>query len=341
MSASHPPAKPYTVLAMGQEVRDSLFDDARLARLAALVDLDPHLVVTDFDNPAHAEALAATEVLVTGWRCPPLTPVALARMPGLRAVVHAAGTVKGHVTDACWDRGIVVSSAAAANAVPVAEYTLAAILFSGKRVLESARAFREARSVVRPTTMFPTIGNYRTTVGIVGASRIGRRVAELLRPFDMRVLLHDPYLPHDEAAALGSLPVELDDLVRTSQVVSIHAPALPETDHLFDRRRLALMRDGAVLVNTARGSLVDTAALTEELVTGRIHAVLDVTEPEVLPADSPLWDLPNVLVTPHIAGSQGNELARLVDAAIAEVQRYTLGLPFEHAVHRSAQARSA
>ncbi|NEE43366.1 hydroxyacid dehydrogenase, partial [Streptomyces sp. SID8455] len=86
-------------------------------------------------------------------------------------------------------------------------------------------------------------------------------------------------------------------------VVSIHAPELPQTRHLFDAGRLALMRDGATLVNTARGSLVDTDALVKELVSGRIDAVLDHTEPEVLPVDSPLYDLPNVLLTPHIAGS--------------------------------------
>jgi phosphoglycerate dehydrogenase-like enzyme len=115
-----------------------------------------------------------------------------------------------------------------------------------------------------------------------------------------------------EAAALGATLVDLDTLVATSDVVSLHAPSLPETRHLIDARRLALMPDGAVLVNTARGALVDTDALVAECAAGRLSAVLDVTEPEPLPVGHPLFGLPSVLVTPHVAGAQGNEIERLV-----------------------------
>ncbi len=322
-------SRPRTLPAMSAEVHQALLDAGVLARLAEVADFDPAVLVTDFADPALTGELARVEALLTGWGCPPLTAAALERMPRLRTVVHAAGTVKGHVTDACWERGLTVSSAAAANALPVAEYTVAAILFCGKRVVESARAYRERRD--KPAgglAHYAPVGNYRRTVGVVGASRIGRRVIELLRPFDLSVLLHDPYVTPPEAAALGVTATGLDELARRSDVVTLHAPQLPETRGLFDRARLALMRDGATLVNTARGSLVDTAALTDELVSGRLHAVLDHTEPEVLPADSPLYDLPNVLLTPHIAGSLGNELTRLAHAAVNELDRYARGLPY-------------
>ncbi len=262
-------------------------------------------------------------------------------MPRLRAVVHAAGSVKHHVTEACWERGLLVSSAAAANAVPVAEYTLAAILFANKRVLESAHAYRAARGPVDLLRRYPAVGNYHRTVGIVGASLIGRRVMELLRPFDLRVLVHDPYADPGELAALGGESCALDELLRRSDVVSLHAPALPQTRHLLDAARLALMPDGATLVNTARGSLVDTVALTEELVAGRLHAVLDHTEPEVLPTGSPLYNLPNVLLTPHVAGSLGGELDRLAATAVEELERYAMGLGFRYAVDRGRLAYSA
>jgi phosphoglycerate dehydrogenase-like enzyme len=124
--------------------------------------------------------------------------------------------------------------------------------------------------------------------------------------------------------------VPLDDLMAAADVVTVHAPSLPSTRHLLDARRLALMRDGATLVNTARGALVDHAALIAELRTGRLSAVLDVTEPEPLPPDSPLFDLPNVVLTPHIAGALGTEVRRLGDAAVAEVARYAAGEPFAH-----------
>jgi phosphoglycerate dehydrogenase-like enzyme len=326
---------------MDAPVRRALFDAAALDRLTRLADTDPALVVRDFADPAAAAALAEAEALFTGWGCPPLTAEALERMPRLRTVVHAAGSVKHHITDACWERGLTVASAADANAVPVAEFTVAAILFSGKRVLHAARVYRERRSWVSPIEVIGAGGNYRRTVGVVGASRIGRRVLELLRPYDLRILLYDPYVDAEEAARLGARSVSLDTLALSSDIVTIHAPQLPETRHLFDRARLALLADGATLINTARGSLVDTAALTEELVSGRLNAVLDVTDPEVLPPDSPLYDLPNVLLTPHIAGSLGNELHRMTHAALDELERYARGLPYASGVRAEELSRSA
>ncbi|CAM5666984.1 hydroxyacid dehydrogenase [Streptomyces atroolivaceus] len=339
--SSTPYRRPRTVLAMDPSVRDALFDQESFTRLAVIADTDHSLVVEDFNDPASAAALAEAEVLFTGWGCPPLTADALARMPRLRTVVHAAGSVKHHITDACWERELTVTSAAGANALPVAEYTLAAILFAGKRVLAAQRTYRRKRARVSAIDVIGTGGNYGRTVGVVGASRIGRRVIELLRPHDLRVLLYDPYVDEAEATRLGVTPVSLDTLVRSSDVVTIHAPELPETRHLFDRERLALLPDGATLINTARGSLVDTEALTEELVSGRVDAVLDVTEPEVLPAASPLYDLPNVLLTPHVAGSAGNELARMTHAALDELERYGHGLPYATPVRGEALTRTA
>jgi phosphoglycerate dehydrogenase-like enzyme len=208
-------------------------------------------------------------------------------------------------------------------------------------VFRLQRRYREVRAFRMWAREVPDPGNYGKVVGIVGASRIGRRVIELLRPFDLCVLVFDPYLPDAEAAALGVESVELDDLLARSDVVSLHAPLLPETRGLLDAGRLARLRDGAVLVNTARGGLVDTAALTRELASGRIEAVLDVTEPEVLPADSPLYDLENVLLTPHVAGSLGNETRRLGRLAVEEIERYARGEPFAHPVRLEDLARIA
>ncbi|MEU2509845.1 hydroxyacid dehydrogenase [Streptomyces sp. NPDC007863] len=333
-----PTTRPRALFAMGRRHWDAMFPPAEIQRLTAYVDIDPDHVAEDLtDEPA----LADVEILITSWGCPLLDEETLARAPALKAIVHAAGSIKHHVTQACWDRGLVVSSAAAANAVPVAEYTVAAILFANKRVLEIGGLYREHRSPLDWSRHFPGFGNYRRTVGVVGASLVGRKVIELLRPYDVDVLLADPHVSTLRAAAMGVRQVELDELVEASDVVSLHAPALPETHHLMDARRLALMRDGATLINTARGSLVDTEALTAEATSGRIHAVIDVTEPEVLPTTSPLYSLPNVLLTPHIAGSLGGELRRITASAVDEVKRYSAGEPFAHAVHEAALATSA
>ncbi|MER6994615.1 hydroxyacid dehydrogenase [Streptomyces sp. NPDC000410] len=342
-AADSPDGRPSVLLAMGPGVAERLLTDDHRARLASLARTDPRLVAHDLTapSPAVAAALAEADLLFTCWGAPPLDARVLAAAPRLRAVVHAAGSVKHHITPACWDRGMTVASAAAANALPVAEYTLGAILFANKRVLHTRRRYREVRAAHDWHHEFEGAGNYGRTVGVVGASRIGRRVIELLRPFDLRVLLHDPYVDDAEAARLGVEAVPLDVLCARSDIVTVHAPEVPATRGMIDARRLALMPDGATLINTSRGSLVDQEALLPEVTSGRLSAVLDVTEPEVPPADSPLYDLPNVLLTPHIAGSLGRELHRMADLALDEVERFARGLPFADPVEPSALDRSA
>ncbi|WP_338144166.1 hydroxyacid dehydrogenase [Nocardioides turkmenicus] len=332
-------ARPVALLGMEPGLVAALFDAASIARLNRLTtiqlgQLQHGVLDRDAVDPD-------TEVMLTCWGAPQLDVAALDALPKLRAVVHAAGSVKGIVTSACRERGIEVSSAASVNALPVAEYTLAMILLANKRVPWLARTYRDMRAGWHPRVVPESVGNFGLTVGIVGASLIGRRVIELLRPFDLEVILHDPYVDQAQAAGLGVELVDLDQLCARSHVVSLHAPALPSTRHMFDARRLGLMRDGATLINTARGHLVDTDALTEELVSGRLNAVLDHTEPEILPTRSVLYGLPNVVLTPHIAGSQGNELRRMGSAAIDELERFVNGQPFEHPVDYDALERSA
>ncbi|MFH8403366.1 hydroxyacid dehydrogenase [Streptomyces sp. NPDC018019] len=334
---------PALLLAMQPGLAERLLADRHRSRLTALTRTDPGLVAHDLADPPPAVATALThaEILLTSWGAPPLTSAVLDRAPCLRAVIHAGGSVKHHVSSACWDRGIAVTSAAAANAQPVAEYTLAAILFANKRVLHTAHRYRALRAPHNWYEELEGAGNHRRTVGVIGASHIGRRVIALLRPFDLTVLLHDPYVDESEATRLGVTLASLDDLCAASDVVTVHAPALPATRHLLDARRLARMRDGATLINTARGTLVDEAALLPELVSGRLNAVLDVTDPPLPPPGSPLYDLPNVLLTPHIAGSLGGELHRMADQALDEVERYTKGQPFAAPVRPGELDRSA
>jgi phosphoglycerate dehydrogenase-like enzyme len=334
-------ARPPVALVMVPPLVEGMIGEAQLARLRALCELLDPEPLASFQDPRADALLGRAEILLTGWGCPPLDADVLARAPKLRAVFHAAGTIRPFVTDACWERGLTITSAAAANALPVAEYALAAILFAQKRVFQLQRRYRELRSYRLWPREFPGLGNYGKCVGIVGASRIGRRVIELLRPFDLRVLLADPTVDAADAAELGVELLPLDDLLPRCDTLSLHAPSLPETRHLLDRRRLALLRDGAVLVNTARGALVDGEALEQELASGRLFAVLDTTEPELLPASSPLYDLPNVFLTPHVAGSLGGETARMLDLALDEIERFASGQPLQHAVRERDLERIA
>ncbi|MGD6740402.1 hydroxyacid dehydrogenase [Streptomyces sp. BH106] len=323
---------------MSPQAAAAVFTPRSMAALTEVCDLAPLPVLDDLTSDRAKKVLAGVEVLVTGWGCPPLDADVLAAAPSLKAVVHSAGSVRGHVTEACWKRGIAVSSAAAANALPVAEYTLAMILLHGKHVLERAREFHRERERGDWLLTSHEVGNYRRTVGILSASLIGRRVIELLRPFDFEVLLHDPYVSDEEAAELGVERVELPELFTRSDLLSVHTPLLPTTIGLVSRELLSSMRPGATLINTARGAVVDQDALTDVVRAGRIRVVLDVTDPEVLPADHPLWDCPNALITPHLAGSQGNEWQRLADTAVGEVARWSTGEGFAHPVRRERLA---
>lgn len=331
--------RPAITLAMmeglvGYAVTDGHLD--ALARTGVLARREP---MTDFADPTVADLLAGTEVLFGHWGCPTLTAGALEAMPRLAMFAYAAGTVKWQVTDAVWDRGILVTSAAAANAVPVAEFAAAAIVLANKGFVWLSAAQRDPsiEVLIDPTTL----GNHAKRVGLVGASHVGRLTRDLLRPHDLEVAFFDPYLSAEEAQSLDALVMPLDELCGWCDVLSIHAPDVESTKGMIGARELALLRDGTAVINTARGALIDAQALEAELVRGRLQAILDVTDPEPLPVDSPLRSLPNVVLTPHIAGAVGSETTRLADLAVREVQRFAAGEPPLHPVERSDLERIA
>lgn len=295
----------------------------------ALADVPAHRVgevLTEFDSDTARQTLARADALLTGWGTPHLTAKVLRHAPQLRRVIHLGGYAAGLFPDGA--PGITMSDVGLANSVPVAEYSLAMILLANKDTFRAQRLYRERRAFIDREAEFEVSGNYQRTVGVVSASRTGRALIDLLRSFpSLRVLLYDPYVSEREAAELGVEPVTLPELMSRSDVVSLQTPVLPETIGLIDAALLARMPDGATLINTARGAIVDSEALERELVDGRINAVLDVTDPEPPPADSPLYDLPNVFLTPHIAGSMGTELRRMGDWAAADLARYARSEP--------------
>ncbi|MFE4574407.1 hydroxyacid dehydrogenase [Streptomyces chartreusis] len=323
---------------MSRDAATAVLDPTALDAFRQVCHLAPYPVLDDLTTPRARSVLADTELLITGWGCPPLDAHTLQAAPRLRAVVHTAGSVRGHVTEACWERGIEVSSAAAANALPVAEYTLGMILLFGKRVLERARDYQASRTRGNWLCTPRDVGNYRRTVGILSASLTGRRVVELLRPHDLQVLMHDPYVDDVEAARLGVENVGLSELFASCDTVSVHTPLLPTTRHLVGRPLIDAMPPGAVLINTSRGAVVDQEALTDAVLAGRVRAILDVTDPETLPPDHPLWDSEHTLITPHLAGSEGNEWRRLAGLALAETTRWASGAGFLHPVKRERLA---
>jgi len=319
-----------------EELLSAVFSKEARSRLDSVADVISDRVLTEFSSARSQQVLKDVDALITGWGCPVITESVLELAPRLRLIAHSAGTVRAHVERSCWDRGITVTTAAQANAIPVAQFTLAFILLAGKRTFDAARLLHVNQAGFVKEGLANDVGNHGSTVGIIGASRIGRLVIELLRPFGFTVLLADPTVSDQEAAGLGVQPVSLDELMAGSSVVSLHAPVLPSTIGMIAARQLAAMKDGATFINTARGALVDHDALRREAATGRISAVLDVTSPEPLPSGDPLYSMPNVILTPHIAGSMGNELTLMGDLAVTEIERFAAGEPNEYVVDRRA-----
>ncbi|MGG7451154.1 hydroxyacid dehydrogenase [Plantibacter auratus] len=321
---------------------DRVFSEPDLARLRS----ESHARLP-WDRPLRLERaadrarLAAVEVLVTGWGSPVLDETLLRSLPSLRAVAHSAGSVRGIVTDALLERRIALTSSATANAVPVAEFTMAMVILAAKRTFWAAETLRASRAPVDAERAWPTVGSHGITVGVVGASRIGRLVVERLASLDVRVVVADPTLDHEEQAALGVPCVTLDELAAHSDIVTLHAPALPSTRHLVDRSLLQLMRPGTTVINTARGDLIDHDALADRLDRGDLVAILDVTSPEILPPSSRLWSTPNTVITPHIAGSAGNELARLAANTVDEALHFVRFGTFHRPITLAALALQA
>ncbi len=271
-----------------------------------------------------AELVADCDAIVTSWGVKTLDAEALEGNDRLKVVAHAAGTVKGIVSDALWDRGVLVSSAACAIAIEVAEDALWKVIGGLKNAFRISRAIREGGWYEHAAAPARTMGLKK--IGVVSASHVGRQMMRLLENFDCEVLLYDPFVSEEGAEEFGARKVELDELCRESEAISIHAPSIEATNNMFDASRLATMRDDCVLVNTARGSIVDEAALIGELQKGRFLAFIDVTDPEPPADDSPLRALDNVVLTPHIAGGNDN--------------RWRLGLHAAHEIERALKGEA-
>lgn len=242
-------------------------------------------------------------IAITCWGSLPITDEMISFAPQLKLLAHAAGSPRPVVTEAIWKYNIRVTSASPIIADDVAETTLGIMITQLKRLptlAEIARTGKWNYEHIRPE-MRRLKG---LTVGIIGASYVGRKVIELLKPFNAKTLVYDPYISDDAIKVLGVESTSLDELFSRSDVVSIHAPLLDSTFHMIGRKQFSLMKDGALFINNARGKLIDEKALIDELRTGRIQAALDVSEFEPITAGHPFCVLPNVFLTPHVAGGQ-------------------------------------
>jgi phosphoglycerate dehydrogenase-like enzyme len=310
-------------------LREELFDDSVRERLEGVGGVTYNPADEQFSPAELRERLDGVEVCVTGWGTPTLDETVLAGADALELLAHVGGSVAPVASPAIYDRGVVVTSANRTMARYVAEGVLGMAL-AGLRDLPAVdRSTRRGEwNGGRSRAHFGSL--FDTQVGFVGLGTVGRNLLDLLAPFEGPVRVYDPYA--DDDPAFDRPGVERTDLetALSSDVVSVHASLTEETLGLLDADRLAEIPDGGLLVNCARGPIVDEDALADELADGRIRAALDVYTEEPLPAESPLTGA--TVLTPHIAGAPSGP--KLAPAVLDEVERYAAGEPVESAIGR-------
>lgn len=317
----------------------NVYSQGRWEQVASHTDLYP-AVVSSADFAEQAGKLQDLKVIFSTWGMPALNAVQLEQLPVLRAVFYAAGTVKGFATPFL-ERGVVVCSAWQANAVSVAEFCLGQILLACKGYFQNTAECRrpEARHAGK---CFQGRGCYGESVALIGAGQIGRKLIELLRPFQLRIMVVDPYLSEAEASVLGVEKTTLEMAFREAYIVSNHLPNLPGLKQVLDGKLFASMRSGATFINTGRGAQVNEGELIAVLRDRPdLLALLDVTSPEPPATDSPLYVLPNVQLSSHLAGAHDDEVVRMADYMLEEFQRFQAGEPLRYAVKLDMLERMA
>jgi phosphoglycerate dehydrogenase-like enzyme len=279
------------------------------------------------------EQVDGVDVLVTGWGSPELTEDVLSEADELQLLAHTGGSVADIASRAVYDAGIPVVSANDVMADYTAEHTIAALL-AQRRAIPGLDTSMHLGEWDRTEHEIHTL--HDATIGLVGLGTIGRKLLAHLAPFEPTVRIYDPYVDEPALeeypfASFADLDTALD-----AEVVAIHAARTPETRGMLDAERLSVIPDGSLLVNTARAEIVDEGPLLAELRSGRLSAVLDVYHEEPLPEEHDLRDLDNVLLTPHVGGSQIRP--PLGAAVVDDIERFAVGDSLEHRIPREQWA---
>lgn len=315
-------AKPRVFLTADSEKMAQMFPEQVMERLRAFAEPSLNELGRNLTADEAMERITDCDAILTTWGTPRFTPREVKAAPNLRIIAHAAGSLRPVITPEVFDLGITVTHAASTIAVMVGEMALAMTLACLRRLTRHDRVMKRDPHFAdeqRPTDEDSLFG---AKVGLVGLGWTAREFVRLLKPFGCEIRAYDPFAKPEAADELGVQLAGLDEVFRDARVVSLHAAKLESTNRMIGREQLALLPDGAVLVNTARGSLIDEEALVAELKSGRIWAGLDVTDPEPPAADSPLRRLPNVILTPHAAGPTRGRRWVLVAEMIEELRLF-------------------
>ncbi len=319
------------LITVPQPLRGNVLSQEALTKLESFANVTMNEDGHNWSGEELAARLPGVDAIIASWGLATFTPEVLAKADRLRIVAYGAGSVKRFATQAFFERGIVLTHAAARIGASVADFSLLLAMIGLRR---PERFDREMKAKV-PSTRVHGLKVYEITgkkVGLLGMGYVGRQAAKLFNGVGAEVWAYDPYMSEARAKELGVHKAELDDLLRSCKVISVHLPVTDETHHMLGTRELALIQDDAVFVNTARSWVVDQDALVKELASGRFWAALDVYDKEPLPMDHPLRDIDNVFLTPHVAGGTIDSYSNLMAEMIDETERFLEGEPLKYQV---------
>lgn len=280
-------------------------------------------VYTKSDILSDKDSFSDTQIVFSTWGMPVFTEEEIATyLPNLKCVFYGAGSVQSFARPFL-KRGVKVFSAWAANAVPVAEFTVAQIILANKGYFLTSRTFHSSGRAEALKAFGKCKGNYGETVGIIGAGMIGRLVIRMLKQYKLNVLVFDPFLSDVDAESLGVKKCGLEELFENAFVVSNHLANNEQTKGMINYSYFCRMRENAVFINTGRGAQVvenDLVRILNER--PDLTALLDVTDPEPPVDGHPFYTLSNCILTPHIAGSAGDEVSRMGEYMLEEYKAY-------------------
>ena len=307
---------------------DYVYSKESQERIKSLIDIDLNDIYCQEELESNPEKFKDVEYIFSTWSMPggsePKDDFGRF-MPNLKAIFYAAGSVR-YFAESYFKRNVRIFSAYAANAIPVAEYSVAQILLANKGFYQSSILAKSGNYEEAHKVSLAHVGNYDAKVGIIGAGMIGKKVIELLKPYKLNILVYDIFMSEEQAKGLGVTKVDLDTLFSECDVVSNHLANVPATVGILTKELFAKMKPNSTFINTGRGQQTDENGMLEVFEARQdICAVLDVTIEEPPVKGSKFYTLPNVFLTPHIAGSQSNEVQRMSELIVDELERYLKG----------------
>jgi D-3-phosphoglycerate dehydrogenase len=312
--------------------RDTFFPDYIKKQFAQIGEVCWNDSEKPYTEDSLLDVIADKDICIGGWSVPVFTNKILDRAVNLKFIGQVGGSVRHYVTPEVFERNIMVTNAAEGIAKYVAEGALLLILALLKDVVGMNRCLKDERSWPSPAIYTETL--FGKKVGLIGLGKVGRYLVSLLKPFNVKISLYDPYISESTAAELGIELTDLDSVLMTSDVISIHAPKTKETENMLNLDKLKLVKDGAALVNTARAWIIDEIALIGELKKGRFKAALDVFWQEPLSTDNELRKLPNVILTPHNIGGTSQVRPEQAQMVIDDLKAFLQGKTPKYVVTR-------